>query len=217
MEALKEVASFLSAEQNNGEMTCSALDEKTFRISTPCLSLKHTKGLFSSQTRDQAEEYASALLARPLQELLSGEQHESSFSIGRSLLENVYSSLAVLVDCRLHAYVAFLARRISSAKGEDDDVEVNRTRMESESKLVNLIETGTQVSAKRITTHFVVTDHADGDEMSVKDKTCHSSIRLDVCMDLNVPRYHGVTVRFSTTGTMEGELGFVSCEIFHDV
>jgi hypothetical protein len=211
MEALEEITKLLSAEQRSGVMTCScsAVDEKNFRISTPCLSLKHTKGSFSSQNRDQAEEYASALLARPLESLFDG-QLESSFSIGRSLLENVFSSLAVLVDCRLHAYITFLTSRISSKEGEEvqgdsDYVESSRARRESESKLVNLIETGAQILEKRITTHFEVIDQEDDEVISIKGDTCLSMLRLEVSVDLEAPRYHGMSVSFGTTGKIKGE------------
>lgn len=190
------------------------------RVSVPGLSLKHTKDhgnpscLSSSQDRQEAEKRAVSLLERPLEELRGTLMLSSnSIAAAKALLQNVYSAFAVLVDSRLHAYAAFLARHAlslekkqSGKSGESSSKKIATVRG-IEEKLTTILSTGAQVDADSIVTRFYVED----EKISFDDgKSTSSPLSFTISMDLTIPRPKGkkesVSVTFATSGTITGTL-----------
>jgi len=170
----------------------------------PGLSLKHgkedsvTAPPSSSEhhhDRKQAEVHAVSLLARPLKNSnAGGPTMEDGIGGGfaEQLQKNLYQSFATLVDSRLHAYSAVLARHALSLPEEASTIQ---------EKLAEILLVGTRVKAEHVSTQFLMTTTGEG-----------SSITFQVGMELSIPSDRKnnseakkiVPVSFETSGTIEG-------------
>jgi len=174
----------------------------------PGLSLKHgkedsaTAPSSSSEhhhDRKQAEVHAVSLLARPLKNSNAGGPTVDDDGIGgggfaaEQLQKNLYQSFATLVDSRLHAYSAVLARHALSLPEEASTIQ---------EKLAEILLVGTRVKAEHVSTEFrMMTTTGEG-----------SSITFQVGMELSIPSDRKnnseakkiVPVSFETSGTIEG-------------
>jgi hypothetical protein len=237
-DAFAAIASLLSTSQLEKESEFHRVQEfssmtdrdnlREVMVSCPCLSLLHEKeghlGAASDHCADRkhVEDHAVSLLARPLLEVVLGDEKqlgaEPGLNISRSartLLQNIYSSFAVLVDSRLHAYTEFLAshaRALSSKKYrsnavKDADTPSNTAVRGIEEKLATILATGTQVETDTLVTRFELQEEGSDD---LVEGSTESSAMLSfvVAMDFAVPRPHGkkevVSVSFSTTGKIAG-------------
>jgi hypothetical protein len=231
--ALVEIASLLSTFHLEKELELPRVQEfsseiedecgREIMVSCPCLSLHHGKDGHCGASnhcadRKHAEDHAVCLLARPLKVPKEDEEQEEAepkFIVARSaraLVQNIYSSFAVLVDSRLHAYTDFLARHalaLKSKKYASDAAEesfLNDAAVRGiEEKLAMILATRGQVEADTFVTRFEL--QTEG--MALLDGTKSSAVlNFVVDADFAVPRPHGkkevVSVSFSTTGTITG-------------
>ena len=180
----------------------------------PGLSLKHGKEWSSSDLasssasdhrycndRKQAEEHAVDLLSRPLQghaspvfaggigNVILGEQGNR---VAQLLQSNIYSSFAVLMDSRLHAYSSVLARHAMSMPDEVPNIQ---------EKLAEILLIGTRIEADKMSTLFLPTAFE-------KDK---ASLTFQVTMELTIPsdrkgssKKQTIAVAFETLGSIHG-------------
>jgi hypothetical protein len=221
------VAKLLSASHLDGEvprdqefslMTEGKIEELV--VICPALSLHHDKGKFGvSQKvgRKLAEDRAVDLLSRPVQLRLGESQIDDtelrmSF-FGADLLQNIYSSFAVLVDCRLRAYSDLLARHVAklSIKKKRSNTDSaglpeygdNAVRVLGE-KLEAMYAIASKVEATAIVTQFTL-------ENIEVDAAVSAMLRFNVTINLKVPgRDEALLVEFHTPGTMTGKIALES-------
>ena len=220
-ERLCDIARILSLTPNSHSNTNSHWDEERHRSVTrsvhewvcPGLSLKHGKACSSSDLasssasehrycydRKQAEEHAVELLSRPLQydtnPVLGGigdvTLRERGDHAAQLLQSNIYSSFAVLMDSRLHAYSTVLARHALSLPEEVPNIQ---------EKLADILLIGTRIEADKMSTQFLLTD----------GKNDHASLTFQVTMELTIPsdresssKKQTIAVAFETTGSIHG-------------
>jgi hypothetical protein len=203
-----------------GEMKLvTAENLRELGVACPSLSLHHGKEVHfgvsgRSTPRKHAEDHAVNLLSRPLEDLVEMELNETEamlriFRSARSLLQNVYSSFAVLVDSRLHAYTDFLSRHaltLSSKKRRPGVSEENFSHTAAieaiEEKLAMIRATGALVEAVNLVTRFELQE----EQSSLAEGA--AMLNFVVLMDFEIPRPNGkkavLSVSFATTGTIAG-------------
>jgi len=186
----------------------------------PGLSLKHdakegggsssSSNHSSHQDREQAEEHAVNLLARPLLVEAAADTTAAAAGIGensaRQLQQNLYSSFAVLVDSRLHAYSAFLARHALSLSDEAEAASIRE-------KLAEILVVGSQLAAETMDTRFTTGDGIYDDEGS--SPLSSATLTLHVTLDLSIPSdgskqskaKKNIPVSFEITGSIQGTYG----------
>jgi len=188
----------------------------------PGLSLKHdakegggsssSSNHSSHQDREQAEEHAVNLLARPLL-VEAAADTTAAAGIGensaRQLQQNLYSSFAVLVDSRLHAYSAFLARHALSLSDEAEAASIRE-------KLAEILLVGSQMAAETMDTRFTTGDGIyDDDDDEGSSPLSSATLTLHVTLDLSIPsdgskqskEKKNIPVSFEITGSIQGTYG----------
>lgn len=178
-------------------------------ITCPSLSLlreKEHSGLDSSSSsphyndRKLAEDHAVHLLNRPLR---TNDSNRLS-GTADALRHNILSSLALLVDSRLHAYTDLLERHAAVAASDDVSEWVIRE------KNLRILSKGAQVEATSFCTQWECHDVTENGE-----DTAEAAVQLLVSMDLCIPTRNGKTtlaaISFRTSGRIRGAYGRVSC------
>lgn len=219
-ETLSAIARMLSLTPDSHSDTNSHCDERHRSVTPsvhewvcPGLSLKHGKecsslDLASSSTsehrycydRKQAEEHAVELLSRPLQcdtnpvlggigDVILGESGDHAAQL---LQSNIYSSFAVLMDSRLHAYSTVLARHALSLPDEIPNIQ---------EKLAEILLIGTRIEADKMSTQFLLTDGEND----------HAWLTFQVTMELTIPsnresssKKQTIAVAFEASGSIHG-------------
>jgi hypothetical protein len=227
LRTFEAVAKLLSASHLDGEiprnqefslMTEGKMEELS--VICPSLSLHHDKGKFGvSQKVDRklAEDRAVDLLSRPVHFRLGESQiddteHRVSF-LGSDLLQNIYSSFAVLVDCRLRAYSDLLARhvaklsikkkRCNTTNASLPEYGDNAVQVLGE-KLDAMYAIASKVEATAIFTQFTL-------ENIELDAAVSTMLRFNVTINLKIPgSEEALVVEFQTPGTIRGKIALVS-------
>jgi hypothetical protein len=211
-------ASHLDAEiprdQEFSSMTGGKMEE--LDVICPSLSLHHDKekfGVSQKVDRKLAEDRAVDLLSRPVR-LRHGECQPDDTKLrmscfGADLLQNIYSSFAVLVDCRLRAYSDLLARHVAKLtikkkRSKTDDAALpeygdNAVRVLGE-KLEAMYAIASKVEATAIVTQFTL-------ENIELDAAVSAMLRFHVSINLKIPGIdEAMLVEFHTPGTMTGRI-----------
>jgi hypothetical protein len=189
--------------------------------SFPSFSLDHAKQLKieGSQTKEEVQIQASALLAQPIHVDVSGGCKEPE-SIPNVMMENVYSSFDKLVDARILAYSKILGNHWltlaeSHWKGSVGDDLCSGAQV-IEYKLKTLLEIGTNIYADSAASTFTI----DGDHQ-IEERDGWTEITYPISMkveinDLRLPcsESHNIKVSFEAPGTIQGEFDNILCSGF---
>ena len=117
------------------------------------------------------------LLARPLLVDTTAAGGIGENSAAALLQQNLYSSFAVLVDSRLHAYSAFLARHALSLSDEAEAASIRE-------KLSEILVVGSQVAAETMDTRFTT---GDGIIDEGSSPLSSATLTLHVTLDVSIP------------------------------